>query len=458
MLRVLEYVNHFVWGVPALIMILGVGVYLSLRSGCVQITLLPAALRGFARRVRERNNTSGVSSYRALCTALAATVGTGNIAGVAGAIAIGGPGAIFWMWVSAAVGMVTKFAEAALSVRYRQVEKNGEIVGGPMHMICQVLPRGRWLAGIYCFLGMIASFGVGNGTQINAVIGGFHSILDMAGVGNHGWIDLLIGMAMAGIIMTMMLGGAKRIGAVAERLVPIAAIGYVLLCTVVIVARYRSIPSAISMIVGGAFDPSAVTGGLIGSMFIALRIGISRGVFTNEAGLGTAAIAHASADVSHPVEQGLMGIVEVFLDTIVICTMTALVILCSGIEIPYGTDTGIALTTDAFSSLFGEWISIPITAALCCFAVATIFGWGLYGIRCAQFLFGVDAWKPFVYLQALTAVISAVLGTGTVWMLAETVNGLMAIPNLIVLAYLTPELKRLVADYDAVKSAATVRS
>jgi AGCS family alanine or glycine:cation symporter len=201
------------------------------------------------------------------------------------------------------------------------------------------------------------------------------------------------------------------------------------------------------MIMQGAFCPAAVSGGVIGSMFTALRVGTSRGVFTNEAGLGTAGIAHAAADVQHPVEQGLMGIMEVFLDTIVICTMTALVILCSGIPIPYGTDIGITLTTQAFSAVFGPWISIPITVALCCFAIATILGWGLYGIRCAQFLLGENAWKSFVFLQAAMAIVSAVMRTETVWMLSETVNGLMVIPNLIVLAYLAPQLKKSVQQY-----------
>lgn len=250
-----------------------------------------------------------------------------------------------------------------------------------------------------------------------------------------------------------MLGGVKRIGAAAEWLVPFAAVGYVLMCLIVIIGRCQNIPHAFCAILQGAFCPSAVTGGVIGSVFIALRVGTSRGVFTNEAGLGTAGIAHAAADVQHPVEQGLMGIMEVFLDTIVICTMTALVILCSGVSIPYGTDMGITLTTQAFSTVFGPWISIPITIALCCFAIATIFGWGLYGIRCAQFLFGENAWKSFVYLQAIMAIVSAVMSTETVWMLAETVNGLMAIPNLIVLAYVAPQLRRTVKQYISFKKA-----
>ena len=197
-------------------------------------------------------------------------------------------------------------------------------------------------------------------------------------------------------------------------------------------------------IIAGAISPQAVTGGVVGTLFTAVRTGASRGVFTNEAGMGTASIAHAASDVKDPVEQGLMGIMEVFIDTIVICTMTALVILCSGVTIPYGQDIGVTLTTNAFSAVLGDWVCIPIAVALCCFALATVLGWGLYGIRCAQFLFGEESWKNFVYLQAVTAVISAVVGTGTVWLLAETVNGLMAIPNLIVLAFLAPQLKKII--------------
>jgi AGCS family alanine or glycine:cation symporter len=245
----------------------------------------------------------------------------------------------------------------------------------------------------------------------------------------------------------MLLGGAKRIGSAAERLVPFAAVGYMLLCIFVLLVRWRALPDVLASILRGAVSPRAVTGGVIGSAFTALRIGASRGVFTNEAGTGTAAIAHGASEVDHPVKHGLVGIVEVFLDTIVICTLTALVILCSGVDINYGVDTGVLLTVDAFSEVLGAWVCVPIAVAMCCFAVATVLGWGLYGIRCAQYLFGEKAWRPFVYLQGAVVLISSVLQTGTVWILAETVNGLMAIPNLIALAYLAPELHRLVGAF-----------
>jgi AGCS family alanine or glycine:cation symporter len=447
MSEIVALLNNVVWGIPTLLLILGVGVFISIQTRFVQIRLLPASLHSFIRRFFERRDVDGVSSYRALCTALAATVGTGNIAGVAGAIAIGGPGAVFWMWVCAFLGMGIKYAEATLAVRFRRRNSSGEYVGGTMHMIERTMPRFRWLAILYCFFGVVAAFGVGNATQINSVIGSINGVISYLG-GNPGKThNILLGAVLAVIILYMLLGGAGRIGAIAEGLVPYAACGYLLLCALVLLMRIHELPEAFSAIVNGALYPKAVTGGMVGSVFFALRIGASRGVFTNEAGMGTAAIAHAASNVKHPVEQGMMGIVEVFLDTIVICTMTALVILCSGTSIQYGVDSGIHLTVQAFSEALGDWVCIPIALFMCCFALATILGWGLYGIRCAQFLFGSGCWKSFAYTQAITAIISSVLGTATVWSLAEMVNGLMAIPNLIVLAYLTPELKRLSTQY-----------
>lgn len=449
MTAILEQINRFVWGVPSLLLILGAGLYLSIRTGFAQIIFFPKAIKSFLSKFRRPDKDSGgVSAYQALCTALAATVGTGNLAGVAGAIAIGGPGAVFWMWICAFLGMVTKYAEATLAVRYRVKNSNGEYVGGPMYMIRQGLGnKWSWLAGIYCFFGVVAAFGVGNATQVNAVIGGINSALEAFGGSASPRRDVLIALMIAVMIAAVLLGGAKRIGGIAECLVPFASLAYLLLCFAVLVVRLPAIPQAFSAIIQGAFSPRAVTGGIIGSGIQTLRVGASRGVFTNEAGMGTASIAHAAAEVEHPAEQGLMGIVEVFLDTIVICTMTALVILCSGVKIPFGTDEGVALTTQAFSAVFGGWVSIPIALALCCFAFATILGWGLYGARCAQYLFGDKAWRPFVYLQIVTIIISAMLKTETVWMLSETVNGLMAIPNLLALTMLSPELIRLTKEY-----------
>lgn len=449
MIGLLKEINGFVWGAPALIMILGVGLYLSIGTGFAQFSLFPKAISAFFRQFQKKGDSGdGVSPYRALCTALAATVGTGNLAGVAGAIAIGGPGSIFWMWICGIFGMVTKFAEATLAVRYRERNSTGEWVGGPMYMICRGMgPKWNWLGCLYCFFGVVASFGVGNATQINAVIGGINGAISAFGGRSSWFTDLLLGVGLAILITVLLLGGAKRIGSAAEKLVPVASVVYLLLGAYVLVVKAEQIPVAFGAILEGAFSPRAVTGGMLGSAFTALRIGASRGVFTNEAGMGTASIAHAGALVKHPVEQGMMGIMEVFLDTIVICSMTAFVILCSGVPIPYGTDTGVQLTSHAFSTVCGQWVSVPIALALCCLAVATVLGWGLYGARCAQYLFGEGAWKKFVYLQAVTVVLGSLLGTGTVWMLSETVNGLMAIPNLVALAFLSPELMRLTKEY-----------
>ncbi len=448
MTKILESVNGFVWGAPALALILGVGLTLSIATGFAQLTLFPRALREFFSKLLSRGGEGeGVSPFQALCTALAATVGTGNLAGVAGAIAIGGPGAIFWMWICGILGMMTKFAETVLAVRYRQ-RSGGEYVGGPMYMIRNGLGE-KWngLAMAYCFFGVVAAFGVGNATQINAVVTGFNSVLTYFGGEPSGKGDLVLGAVLAVLVAGMLLGGARRIGQAAELLVPFAAAGYLLLGAGVLICNASAIPGAFRAIVVGAFSPAAVTGGVLGSSFRALRVGVSRGVFTNEAGMGTASIAHAGANVSHPCEQGLMGIMEVFLDTIVICTMTALVILCSGVPIPYGQNAGLELTTLAFSKVYGGWVALPMAAAVCCFAFATVLGWGLYGARCAEYLFGRPMWKPFAVLQAGTVLLGAVLKTGTVWLLSETVNGLMAIPNLIALAGLSPVLIALTNEY-----------
>lgn len=444
MYALLEKINAAVWGLPLLILILGVGFYISIRTRFAQFRLLPKALKAFLRQFSKGNDTEGISSYRALCTALAATVGTGNLAGVAGAIAIGGPGAVFWMWICALIGMATKFAEATLAVQFRRSSKSGEPIGGPMYMIENGLHK-KWhiLAYIYCCLGVVASFGVGNATQINTVIGGAVSIADMFCIELSMTERIMIGCVLSVLLMVLLSGGAKRIGTAAEILVPVVSVGYIFLGIIVLILKADAIPGAFIEIIRGAFVPRAVTGGVVGSFFVTLRIGASRGVFTNEAGMGTASIAHASGNVKHPAEQGLMGIVEVFIDTIVICTITALVILCSGVSIPYGTDTGVTLTAEAFSAVFGDWVRIPLTFALCCFAIATVLGWGLYGTRCAQFIFGDGAWKKFILLQGMFVIIGAVLNTGTVWVMADIVNGLMAIPNLIALFLLTPELVRL---------------
>ena len=446
MTKILSSVNGFVWGAPALVLILGVGLYLTVRLGFVQLRLLPAAFRKLGNSLRQRQ-TDGISPVQALCTALAATVGTGNLVGVAGALCLGGPGAVFWIWVCGVLGMATKYAETVLAVRFR-VKTGDGCLGGPMYVMVRGLgERFRPLARCYAFFGVIAAFGVGNAAQVSSAVAGINAIALQLGRTPDIRGNLLTGIMLAAFIGAVLLGGAGRVGAAAEKLVPFGAAGYVGLCAAVLVLRADRIPGAVCDILLGACSPRAVTGGMLGSAFQALRVGCSRGVFTNEAGMGTASIAHAGAQVSHPADQGLMGIVEVFLDTLVICTLTALAILVSGVPVPYGRDGGAELTGTALSSVLGSWASAAVGVALVVFAVATILGWGLYGARCAQFLFGKRAWKWFSFLQLPVIMISSVMDTAAVWQVSETVNGLMAIPNLFTLAMLTPEVIRLTKEY-----------
>lgn len=440
----LEKINAFVWGVPALALMLGVGLFLSLRTGFVQLRLLGPAFRQLGRSLKPGD---GTSSFRALCTALAATVGTGNIAGVAGAIAIGGPGAVFWMWVSGFVGMATKYAEAVLAVRYRE-KIDGEGTGGPMYIIRNGLGRGfHWLACVYSFFGIVAALGVGNATQINAVISSARTAAESFGLSFGEGTALFIGIGLAILVWRMVSGGAGGIGSAAELLVPFASVVYVLLCLGAVFLRLDRLGEAFGLILTGAFSPGAVTGGAVGSLLTAMRLGVSRGVFSNEAGMGTAAMAHAGADVAHPAQQGLMGILEVFIDTILICTMTALVILVSGVEIPYGAAAGAELTALALGSCYGPWVTVLLSLCLGCFALATILGWGLYAGRCVQFLFGSIRWKAFALCQGGFVLLGAMLETGIVWSLSETVNGLMAIPNLVALLLLSGQVAQSTKQY-----------
>ena len=444
MTQVRLYIQDVILGLPAAALILGVGLFLTLRLGFPQLGLFPRAVGLFFRRMFAGKRDGGVSSFQALCTALAATVGTGNLVGVAGAICLGGPGAIFWMWVCAFFGMATKYAEEALAVRYRVKTPDG-YAGGPMYTMTYGMgQRFRPLAKAYCVFGILAAFGVGNTAQVNAVVTGVNAAVSRFGGQPSRMGNLLMGLTLAVLAGFLLFGGAKRIGAAAETLVPLAAGAYLLLCVGVLLVFRRRIPIALGQILTGAFCPRAVTGGMLGSAFRALCVGCRRGVFTNEAGMGTASIAHACAE-AEPAEQGLMGMMEVFLDTIVICTLTALVILVSGVPVPYGVDTGAELTTRAFSQVYGAGASVFLAAALILFAVATILGWGLYGARCAQFLFG--GWKGFAAAQTAMVVLGAVLDTETVWQLSELANGLMALPNLICLAALTTELRRITKEY-----------
>ena len=446
-------VNSFVWGIPAMVCIIGVGLLLSIRTGFIQFRKFGYTFKVTLGRIFHKKEAAdgSITPFQAVCTALAATVGTGNIAGVAGAIAIGGPGAVFWMWISALLGMCTKFSEVTLAVHFREKNKHGDWTGGPMYYIKNGLgPKWRWMAVLFALLGVLTVFGTGNATQVNTITSAVNTALLSCHVIDASSVSvssLIIGIIIAFLVALILLGGIKRIGRVAEMLVPFMALLYIILALGVIFLNIDRVPGVFASIFEGAFSPASVTGGVVGSFFLSMQKGVARGIFSNEAGLGTGSIAHATADTDHPVKQGFFGIFEVFADTIIICTMTALVILCSGVPVSYGTDAGAELTINGFIATYGNWVSIFTAVALCCFAFSTILGWGLYGTRCIEFLFGTWINKPFMVVYSLVAIIGATADHGLLWSVAETFNGLMSIPNLIALFLLSGTVVKLVKDY-----------
>ena len=450
-------VNNFIWGVPAMICIVGVGLFLSFRTKFIQIRKFPYAMKvTFGRMFKKREASDGaLTPFQAVCTALAATVGTGNVAGVAGAIAIGGPGAVFWMWVSALLGMCTKFSEVTLAVHFREKNKDGDYVGGPMYYIKNGLKKHwLWLAYLFSAFGVLTVFGTGNATQVNTITTAIDSALfnyNIISEDTAPTLNLIIGIVLAVLIGLILLGGVKRIGQVAEKLVPFMAVFYIILAIGVVVININHVPEVFADIFKGAFNPASVTGGVVGSFFMSMKKGVSRGIFSNEAGLGTGSIAHACADTRKPVKQGFFGIFEVFVDTIVICTLTALVILCSGVPVGYGQAAGAELTISGFTSTYGGWVSIFTAVAMCCFAFSTIIGWGLYGTRCIEFLFNSRVNKPFMLVYSLVAIVGATLNLDFLWSVAETFNGLMIIPNLIAVFMLSGVVVKMVKEYFAGK-------
>ena len=435
-----KVVNDFVWGVPAMVCIIGVGLLLSVRTGFLQIRKFPFALKTTIGRMFHKKEAAdgAMTPFQAVCTALAGTVGTGNIAGVAGAIAIGGPGAVFWMWCSALLGMCTKYAEVTLAVHYRERSATGEWIGGPMYYIKNGLgKRWQWLAILYALFGTLTVFGTGNATQVNTITTAINTALTQFHLVSDAFVptlNLIIGIFCAMLVAMVLLGGIKRIGSVSEKLVPFMALFYVVLGIGVVLLNVQRLPGVLQSIFEGAFNPAAFTGGIIGSLFVSMQKGVSRGIFSNEAGLGTGSIAHACADTQKPVTQGMFGIFEVFADTIIICTLTALVILCSGTPVTYGVAAGAELTISGFMTTYGSWSSIFTAVALCCFAFSTIIGWGLYGSRFVQFLFRRNkVVRPFLVIYSFVSILGATLDLGLLWDIADTFNGLMSIPNLIAL-------------------------
>lgn len=455
-------VNSFIWGVPAMICIIGVGILLTVRTRCIQVRKFGVAMKNTIGKIFDKTQArdGSMSPFQAVCTALAGTVGTGNIAGVAGAIALGGPGAIFWMWCSAFLGMCTKFSEVTLAIHFREKNKNGEYVGGPMYYIKNGLSK-KWhfLAVLYAIFGVLTVFGTGNATQVNTIVSSINTALMnfniLKGEPNSN-INLIFGIFIAALVAMVLLGGIKRIGQVSEKLVPFMAVLYVILSLGVIFKNLPRVPGVFAQIVSGAFTPRAATGGIIGSMFLSMKKGVSRGIFSNEAGLGTGSIAHACADTDNAVHQGMFGIFEVFMDTIVICTMTGLVILLAAPNISYGQAAGAELTISGFTATYGGWVSILTAIAMCCFAFSTIIGWGLYGSRCIEFLGGEKFVRPFLVVYSFVSIVGATMNLGLLWDISDTFNGLMAVPNLIALLMLSGHVKKLAIEVDQAEKDGTI--
>ena len=453
-----DRINGFVWGPVMLALLVGTGLYLSIATGFVQFRRFGYAMKNTIGKVFHKSEAGHgeITPFQAVSTALAATVGTGNIAGVTGAIVLGGPGAVFWMWVSALVGMCTKYAEVLLAVKYRERNERGEWVGGPMYYIKNGLgKRFKWLGTIFAVLGAIAAFGIGNISQINSIADSVNQVaqaFDPSASGAGRTIALVTGVVVALFVAVVVIGGVKRIGQVTEKLVPFMALVYIVCALIVVVVHGKAIPSVFGMIFTGAFNPSAVVGGAAGvTIRLAMTKGVGRGVFSNEAGLGSAPIAHASTSERDPVKQGLYGIFEVFMDTIVICTLTSLVVLCSGAADGHWGESdfaGAKTTIAGFSTVFGPKFGASLLAlGLLLFATSTILGWSLYGTRCIEYLFGNKAVRPYQILFVIVIVLGAVAKLKLVWDISDTLNGLMAIPNLIGLLLLSPVVIKISRDY-----------
>jgi len=430
-------VNSYVWGPWMLVLILGTGLLLMLR-----LRGLPLLKIGYGFRQlfagRQKKGEGEISPFNALMTSLAATIGTGNIVGVATAIGIGGPGALFWMWCSALLGMATKYAEAVLAVRYREKSPDGHFLGGPMYYIKNGLGKNwLWLGAAFAFFAMLAGFGIGNSVQANSVASALESAFRIP--------PYVTGLVMFVLVGLVLIGGIRRISTVAGALVPAMSLAYVAAGLLVLVLNIGELPAAIVEVVSSAFTGQAAGGGFVGaSIALAIQMGVARGVFSNEAGLGSAPIAHAAAATDSPVQQGLVAMLGTFIDTLVICTITGLAIVVTGVW--NGAAKGAAMSQAAFaSSLPGG--DILISLALVLFAFTTILGWSYYGERAAQFLFGVKAVLPFRILWVLAVPAGAILEMDFVWLLADTLNALMAIPNLIALILLSGVVVKLTNDY-----------
>ncbi len=439
MSEIITLVNGWAWGPAMLILLLGTGLYLSLGLRFYTVRKIPA---GFALLFHGGKGRGGgdISPFSALMTSLSATIGTGNIAGVATALALGGPGALFWMWITALVGMATKYAEAVCAVRFREQDELGNYSGGPMYYIKNGLhKRWHWLGVAFAIFGSLAGFGIANTVQSNSI----SQVLQ----DNFTVPPVVTGLVLMVLVGAVVLGGVKRIAHVASVLVPFMALGYIVMSLVVIVTHISAVPAAVVHIVDSAMNGSAAAGGFAGAtVWAALRFGVARGIFSNEAGLGSAPIAHAAARTDSPVQQGMIAMLGTFIDTLVVCTMTGLVIVIMDV-LPSGV-SGASLTSMAFSEAF-SWGSYVVTLGLCLFGFTTMIGWSFYGERCAVFLFGARAVLPFRAAWVVAVPVGTIVELDLVWLLADTLNAFMAIPNLIALILLAPLVFKLTREYSS---------
>ena len=466
--EIVKVLNDIAWGPWMLLLLVGTGVYLSVKVGFIQFRKFGYAMKNTIGKLFQKQTAAGgeVTPFQAMTTALAATVGTGNIAGVTGAIAVGGPGAVFWMWLSALFGMVTKYAEVVLAVNYRERNAKGDYVGGPMYYIRNGLgKKWNWLAVVFSVLACLAAFGIGNMTQVNTIASSFNAAIDAFG-GNTGAVtitmfgqvvpvsSIAVGAVVAVIVALTLFGGIKRIGSVTEKLVPFMAVIYIICALCVIGTNLGSVGKIFGMIFKGAFNAEAALGGAFGiTIMQTIQKGVGRGVFSNEAGLGSAPMAHAASSEKDPVKQGMYGIFEVFMDTIVICTLTALTLLCgveSGVAITWGQSAGTELISASFSTVFGNQIGSTIIAvAISLFALSTILSWSLYGTRCCEFLLGHKATLVYQIVFVCVIIVGATLDLELVWNIADTLNGFMALPNLVALLGLSSVVIKLTKEHFA---------
>ncbi len=440
-------INGVVWGPPMLILLVGVGILMTIRTAGVQFRKFGYAMKNTLGKVFIKSEAAEgeITPFQAMSTALAGTVGTGNIAGITAAVTLGGPGSIFWLWVTALVGMCTKYSEVLLAVKFREKNELGDWVGGPMYYIQKGLGKNwKWLSVLFCIFAALAAFGIGNAVQVGNITSSINTAVmafnpDWAG---QKTLNLILGIILAALTAFVLFGGIKRLGAVCEKLVPGMALIYIIASLAVVVMNAGVLPEVFHDIFVGAFTPNGITGGMVGSMMMAIMWGVKRGVFSNEAGLGSAPMAHAATSETDPVKQGLYGIFEVFMDTIVICTLTGLALLCGayghGIDLNYGTMGDTSLNAQALGTVFGmKGGSLLLAVGLALFAYSTVLSWALYGTRCVEFLLGTKAIKVYQIIFILIIIVGATMKLDLAWAIADTLNGLMAIPNLIALVGLS---------------------